>query len=126
MILLRQNQNVRVVLTLNELALSVLPSNWLFVFSLEQNDSYTYKQQFVDISQYPETYNEFFIEVGEDIEMEFEGDYFFWVYQMPDDVSVNELEGHLVHTGQMRLTTTAETVPTFIVNTDEKIYKRNS
>jgi len=126
MILLRQNQNERVVLTLSELASSVLPNNWLFVFELEQNTGYNYKQQFVDVSDYNQSYNLFYINVGVDLEFEFEGDYFFNVYQMPDDTSTDETEGHLVHTGQMRLITTAETVPTFIVNTDEKIYKRNS
>ena len=126
MILLRQNQNERVVLTLNELALTNLPNNWLFVFSLEQNDSYIYKKQFVDTSDYTQSYNLFHINVGVDLVFEFEGDYFFNVYQMPNDISTDETEGHLVHTGQMRLITTAETVPTFIVNTDEKIYKRNS
>ena len=126
MTLLRQNQNVKVVLTLSELALSVLPNNWLFVFELEQNSGYTYKKQFVDISDFGASYNLFEIEAGVDIDFEIEGDYFFKVYQMPTDDSLDELEGHLVHDSQMRLVTTYEAIPTFTVNTDEKIYKRNS
>jgi hypothetical protein len=102
MTLLRQNEKVKVVLTLSELALTTLPNNWLFVFELEQNNGYIYKKQFTDISEYPESYNLFEIEAGTDIDFEFEGDYFFKVYQMPNDTSIDETEGHLVHDSQMR------------------------
>lgn len=126
MVLLKQNENVRVPLTLQELALTTLPNNWLFVFSLEQNDGYTYKGQLLDTSDYPDSYNLFQIKAGTTFDFELEGDYQMWVYQMPNDTSVDETEGHLVHTGQIRLITVETEVPTFTVNTDEKIYKRNS
>ncbi len=126
MTLLRLNERVKVVLTLSELALTSLPNNWLFVFELEQNTSYVYRKQFTDVSEHPLSYNLFEIEAGTDIDFEFEGDYFMKVYQMPDDSSEDETEGHLVHIGQMRLINIEDEIPTFIVNTDEKIYKRNT
>lgn len=103
-----------------------MPNNWLFVFELEQNDGYTYKAQLTDESVYPDSYNLFYIEDNVTFTFEFEGDYKMSVYQMPDAISTDETLGHLVKVGQMRLIETDAAVPTFTVNTDEKIYKRGA
>ena len=123
MILLTQNQQRYVSLTLNELANVNVASNWLFVFELEQNDGYTYKKQFVDVSDYPESYNRFSITPGTDIVFEIEGDYRYSIYQMPNAISIDETEGELVERGKMRLLEVEEAIATFTVNTDAKINK---
>lgn len=123
MIYLLQNQPKLVSLTLNELANPSEPSNWLFVFELDQNNGYTYKKQFTDISAYPESYNRFLITAGTDIEFEIEGDYKYSVYQMPDAISTDETLGLLVESGKMRLELTETELPTYTVNTDAKINK---
>lgn len=116
-----QSQPKLVSLTLSELANPSVASNWLFVFELEQNNGYTYKKQFVDISSYPESYNRFLITAGTDIVFEIEGDYKYSVYQMPDEISIDETEGLLVESGKMRLQATETELPTYTVNTDAKI-----
>lgn len=123
MIYLIQNQQKLISLTLSELANPNEPSNWLFVFELEQNNGYIYKKQFTDISSYPESYNRFIITAGIDIVFEIEGDYKYTVYQMPNDLSIDETEGLLVEMGKMRLESIETQLPTFIVNTDAKINK---
>lgn len=123
MIYLLQNQPKLVSLTLSELANPSDPSNWLFVFELEQNDGYTYKKQFTDISAYPESYNRFLITPGTDIVFEIEGDYKYSVYQMPDAISTDETLGLLVESGKMRLESIETELPTYTVNTDAKINK---
>lgn len=129
MIYLVQNVQKNVSLTLTELSNVANPSNWLFVFELEQNEGDIYKKQFVDISEFPESYNRFSITPGEvgfvgaDIEFEIEGDYRYKVYQMPDAISTDETLGLLVESGKMNLSIVEDAIPTFTVNTDAKINK---
>jgi hypothetical protein len=124
MILLQKNQLRRFVLTLSELAIPTLPNNWMIIFRLEQNDAYEYKHTLTDLSQFPESYNLFEVTEGVDITFDIEGDYSYFCYQMPDD-SEDETEGHLVESGKMRLLSEDEELPTFVVNTDAKIFKVN-
>jgi len=96
----------------------------MIIFQLEQNDGYEYKFTLTELSSYTDNYNLFDITEGVDITFDIEGDYYYFVYQMPDD-SVDELEGHLVEKGKMRLLSEDETLPTYTVNTDAKIYNTN-
>jgi hypothetical protein len=105
MILLQQNQPNKVALTLNELANPNDPSNWLFIFELDQSQGdgqYSKRVQLLEVSS-TSRYNYFEITEGADITFDLVGDYSYAVYQMPDDISINELDGVLVENGKMRL-----------------------
>lgn len=113
------------IVTLNELKSESLPSNWLFVFELEQDDNYTYKLYLTDISLFPERYNNFTLTEGTDITFRFLGDYKYKVYQMPDGGSTDESIGLLVETGKMRLKETETITPTFTADNLTSIYEND-
>jgi hypothetical protein len=127
MILLRQGQSNPIALTLSELSQSELPSNWLFVFTLEQSSEYTYKLYLTDVSQSVNSYNLFTLIEGTDVTFRSIGDYEYQVYQMPNGGSTDETLGHLVEIGKMRLIEpTEEQIPTFNVDTNTDIYDSNA
>lgn len=127
MILLRQSQSNPIALTLSELSLSELPSNWLFVFTLEQSSEYQYKLYLTDVSQSVNSYNLFTLIEGTDVTFRSIGDYEYQVYQMPNGGSTDETQGHLVEIGKMRLIeSTEEEIPTFNVDTNTDIYDSNA
>jgi hypothetical protein len=127
MILLRQGQSNPIALTLSELSQSELPSNWLFVFTLEQSKEYTYKLYLTDVSQSVNSYNLFTLIEGTDVTFRSIGDYEYKVYQMPNGGSTDETLGRLVEIGKMRLIEpTEEQIPTFNVDTNTDIYDSNA
>jgi len=106
MILLQQSQLNKIALTLSELASPSLPNNWLFVFYFEQSqgdEEYSKRVQLEDLAVITARYNYFELIEGTDVTFEIVGDYEYYVYQMPDALSTNELEGLLVEVGKMKL-----------------------
>ena len=127
MILLRQDQSNKITVTLNELKNENLPNNWLFVFDNAQSDTYQYKIQLVDESLSTDRYNLFTLIEGTDLNFTFLGDYSYYVFQMPNEVSTDPDDGQLVETGIMRLIESTETViPTYIVDSNTNIYDKNN
>ena len=125
MILLRKNVDCLICLTLAELAIESLPNHWLFVFEKEQSQGrldYTYFQQFVDVSESSEYFNLFQIHEGVNINIPLLGDYFYRIYQMPNSISIDPLQGHLVELGKMRLIDAVIDTPTFNSTTNRKIH----
>ncbi len=126
MILLRQDQSNKITVTLNELKNASLPNNWLFVFDNAQSDTYQYKIQLTDESLSEDRYNLFTLIEGTDLNFTFLGDYAYYVFQMPNDVSTDPLDGQLVETGIMRLIESTQTeIPTYIVDSNTYIYDKN-
>lgn len=126
MIQLQQNQlNQTIVVTLSELKNPLIASNWLFVFTLEQDDSYVYKLFLNDISTNVARYNKFIIDLPTDVAFKFLGDYQYECYQMPDTNDTNQLRGELVEIGKMRLLENSIIIPTFTPNTNTNIYEAN-
>jgi hypothetical protein len=127
MILLRQDQSNKITVTLNELKNENLPNNWLFVFDNAQSDTYQYKIQLTDESLSTERYNLFTLIEGTDLNFTFLGDYSYYVFQMPNEVSVDPEDGELVETGIMRLIESTQTeIPTYIVDSNTNIYDKNN
>ena len=123
MLLLQKTTANTLIVTLNELKSESLPSNWLFVFELEQDDNYTYKLYLTDNSLFPERYNDFTLTEGTDVTFKFLGDYKYTVYQMPDGGSTDQTLGRLVETGKMRLKETETPTPTFDADNLTAIYE---
>lgn len=127
MILLRQDQSNKIAVTLDELKNENLPNNWLFVFDNAQSDTYQYKIQLTDESLSTERYNLFTLVEGTDLNFTFLGDYAYYVFQMPNEVSVDPADGELVETGIMRLIESTQTeIPTYIVDSNTNIYDKNN
>ena len=126
MILLRKSQSNTIALTLSELANPNDPNNWLFVFTKEQSDAYTYAVQLVDVSVSPNSYNLFTLIEGNDITFEFLGDYSYICYQMPDNISIDPTDGLEVERGKMRLLDTEVLIPTFTSTSNNNIYNENA
>jgi hypothetical protein len=106
MILLQQGQLNRIAVTLSELKNDLLPNNWLFVFYYEQSqgdEQYSKRAQLPELSVSTDRYNYFELTEGVDITFDKTGDYEYFVYQMPNDTSTDELIGELVETGKMTL-----------------------
>jgi hypothetical protein len=113
------------IVTVTELVNPLLPINFLFVFALEQSqgeDSYVYKRQFENVSTSTIRYDEFILNEPADIDFQFEGDYSYKIYQMPNAESTDETEGELLEQGKMRLKAVAETAPTFIFRPNVEIH----
>lgn len=111
MILLRKNQLNKIAVTLSELKSDLLPSNWLFVFHLvqDQNDgNHTKRLQLIDLGVSDKRYNYFELTEGLDVTFDVIGDYRYECYQMPNDTSIDESEGELVEVGMMLLTDESE------------------
>ena len=106
MMLIQQNQLNKIALTLSELANENLPNYWLFVFKLEQSqgdEEYSKRVQLPDLSVSTERYNYFELTEGTDVDFDLVGFYEYYVYQMPNNTSTNELDGELVEVGKMKL-----------------------
>lgn len=106
MILLRKNQLNKIAVTLSELKNDLIPSNWLFVFHLEQSqgdDEYVYRLQLPDLNVTDNRYNYFELTEGTDVTFALEGFYQYYCYQMPDAISTDENDGQLVEVGKMLL-----------------------
>jgi len=106
MILLQQGQLNKIAVTLSELKSDLLPNNWLFVFYYEQSqgdEQYSKRVQLPDLSVSTNRYNYFELTEGSDITFDITGDYEYFVYQMPNDTSIDESLGELVETGKMKL-----------------------
>ena len=121
-LLLSKSTNNRITVTLNELKSDALPSNWLFVFALDQDEEYTYSLYLTDEALAEDEYNLFYLEDGVDVTFKFLGDYSYHVYQMPDGGSTDTTLGELVENGKMRLIETETDTPTYTPNTNTKIY----
>lgn len=126
MILLNKSQSNRLALTLRELSGENEPYNWLFVFTLEQDDSYSYTLYLTDDSDvnYPDS--TFTLIEGTDVTFRFLGDYNYKVFQMPDGGSTNTSLGTKVEEGKMRLIDTPVEVSTFNVDNNSNIYDQAS
>ncbi len=123
MILLRKNNQNRVVLTLSELANPNVQKNWLFRFVLEQSDEYEYVGFLTEITPINvDSYNLFDIIEGLDFTFPFLGDYSYHVYQMADPNDTDYNNGLLVEQGKMRLIETETPIPTFDNDINFKIY----
>jgi hypothetical protein len=122
MILLQKSQSNQICLTLSELENQSLPINWLFRFTLDQEENYEYLLFLEDISLFPQRYNLFDLVEGTDATFKFIGDYGYEVYQMPNNTSTNFTLGLLVENGKMRLLETEVQTPTFTTNIDTPIY----
>lgn len=125
MLLVQKSVLNKLVVTLNELSSATEDLNWLFVFTLEQDDYYTYKIYPTEVNN-SERFNSFTFTEGVDVTFKFLGDYKYQVYQMPDGGSTNETLGILVETGKMRVIDTPEEVPTFTVTNTTQIYDPNA
>lgn len=113
------------IVTVTELLNPLLPSNFLFVFALEQSqgeDSYVYKRQFENVSTSTIRYDQFVLNEPADINFRFEGDYSYKIYQMPNDTSTDESIGYLLEQGKMRLKGENEQEPTFVYTTNIEIH----
>lgn len=122
MLLLRKNQPNRLIVTLKEIALPTLPSNWLFVFTLEQalgQSNQTYKVYLPDLST-SEQFQMFYLDEGTDVTFEKTGDYNYQVFQMPDGGSMNETLGNKVEDGKMRLLKEGE--PKHIFSSESNVF----
>lgn len=123
MLLIQKDTANTLIVTLNELATTTLPNNWLFVFTNEQSKRYTYRLYLTDISLYTERYNEFTLTEGTDVDFKFKGDYKYQVYQMPDGGSTDETLGRLVETGKARVVATATQKPTYSTDVNTPIHE---
>ena len=109
------------ILTLTELKNPSLPDYWLFVFKAEQSqgeESYTYRIQLTNVSASVVRYDEFILTEGTDLTFHLTGDYSYSCYQMPNDTSLDEVIGHFVEGGKMRLIEVDDAIPTFTYNPD--------
>lgn len=122
MILLQKSQTNKICLTLSELENPSLPINWLFRFTLDQEENYEYLLFLEDISAFPQRYNLFELIEGTDVTFKFIGDYGYEVYQMPNNISTDFTLGLLVENGKMRLLETEAQTPTFTTNIYTPIY----
>jgi hypothetical protein len=122
MILLQKSQLNKICLTLSELENLTSPINWLFRFTLDQEENYEYLLFLEDISLFPQRYNLFDLVEGTDVTFKFIGDYGYEVYQMPNNTSTDFTLGLLVENGKMRLLETEVQTPTFTTNIDTPIY----
>ena len=122
MILLQKSQLNKICLTLSELENPSLPINWLFRFTLDQEENYEYLLFLEDTSTFPQRYNLFELIEGTDVTFKFIGDYGYEVYQMPNNTSTDFTLGLLVENGKMRLLETEVQTPTFTTNIDTPIY----
>lgn len=124
MILLRKNQLNKIAVTLSELKNDLLPSNWLFVFHLEQDQgdgNNTKRLQLPDLGVSDKRYNYFELTEGTDVTFDFEGKYTYKCYQMPNDTSTDETLGELVEVGMMLLVGEEETKYVNTVSTNTYI-----
>jgi len=112
------------VLTLSELANPLIENNWLFVFTREQNHEVVTSIQLVDISSFPESFNEFVLDEPTDVEFPSVGDYMYQCYQMPDDISTDYLDGFLVEVGKVRVFDTEETLSVYDAQITNRIYEQ--
>lgn len=122
MILLQKSQTNKICLTLSELENPTSPINWLFRFTLDQEENYEYLLFLQDISAFPQRYNLFELIEGTDVTFKFIGDYGYEVYQMPNNTSTDFTLGLLVENGKMRLLETEVATPTFNTQIDTPIY----
>lgn len=122
MILIQKSQTNKICLTLSELENPSLPINWLFRFTLDQEDNYEYLLFLEDISLFPQRYNLFELIEGTDVTFKFIGDYGYEVYQMPNNTSTDFTLGLLVENGKMRLLEMEVATPTFNTQIDTPIY----
>ena len=120
-----KNQANTLILTLSELANPSIPSNWLFVFTREQNNTVAGSLQLVDISAFTDRYNEFTLTEGvnDDIEFPNIGDYQYECYQMPDNTSVNPADGTRVEIGKVRVFDTDEEIIAYDAQITNKVYE---
>lgn len=122
MIQLTKDTTNQIAVTLTELSDPNLPDNWLFIFTLEQEDSYSYPIFLTDTSTNTERYNLFELVLPTDIDFKFLGDYQYNCYQMPDTNDFDYTRGIQVEIGKMRLFDAIEIIPTFTPNTNTTIY----
>lgn len=120
-----KNQANTLILTLSELANPSIPSNWLFVFTRDQNNTIYGALQLADISSFTDRYNEFTLTEGvnDDIEFPNVGDYQYECYQMPNDTSVNPLDGTIVEVGKVRVFDTEEEIIAYDAQITNKVYE---
>ncbi len=105
------------------MAIDTMPKEWLFVFKKEQNqgdlgNEFLFK--FVDFSTNEQSFNLFDMNV-DDADMPL-GDFFYSVYQMPNETEQDFTLGHLVERGKMRLIEEPLNVATYNVENNRTIY----
>ena len=104
----------KLAVTLSELKNENLPNNWLFNFVHDQSE----KQYFIYLNdqatiEEQERFNLFFLDEGTDLTFDYEGDYHYFVYQMPDGGSFDTDEGQLVEQGIAIVKRDQEIIPEF-------------
>ena len=123
MILLQQSQLNRIAVTLTELKNDLIPSNWLFVFHLDQSqgdEENSKRAQLIDVGLSTDRYNYFELTEGVEITFDEVGDYMYKVFQMPNNTSLDESIGELVEVGKMRLIGSEE--PEYVYNVATNTY----
>ena len=114
----------KLAVTLSELKSENLPNNWLFNFVHDQSE----KQYFIYLNdqatiEEQERFNLFFLDEGTDLTFDYEGDYHYFVYQMPDGGSFDTNEGLLVEQGIAIVKRDQEIIPEFQPITNAPVYE---
>ncbi len=115
--------------TLNQLALTLsecenenLDINWLFRFVKDQGRQ-EYFCYLPDLNVSTARYNLFHLLEGTDVTFEYNGDYSYQVYQMPDGGSEDYTLGTQVEIGKIKVLDAVAVVPSFTPNLINKIYE---
>lgn len=122
-LLFRKSELNQIPVTLKEKADANLPNNWLFRFVHDQSEeeSLIYlTDQATDEQQ--ERFNLFNLTEGTDLTFTYNGDYHYFVYQMPDGGSEDYSTGLLVEQGIAKVIGTASSVPSFEPTTSKAVY----